>query len=443
MRLLKRSLLLLGLIALAATPAAAQGALRIINQGDVTGFIRDGKGVTGTTITISNETGRAGDTGMSGRLTVRVLTETFSPADAGANPLCVRVNDSACEREISIDGIVLPSEALSEVKVSVETVDGTPLQYAQATLITVFEEDSSRTDAPLLISDYRKVTFVPALYVPEVLRDTLILTAFFLLIAFSWYLIKNDNSIFKNGVWNGFKRPLGELTWGAQSWTALIGSLASTVGVFSISGGSAGINLGTFNASVYTTTITTLGILFALLPLAALIIYRLCGRPSKSAPKGGNLIGYLIGSALVVFALVGSVLISGNVIRMLIFSSFGVSDPAALAASLSGLEFARLVILSVILLYFVTNFRADITSQLNAFAAAEIKARQEEALLGKLETAWDVDHEAAAAALLALQTLPDYDLPIEKTTYRSMTKSAAALTPSSSRFASAAPKMSL
>lgn len=443
MHWLKRSLLLLGFIALATAPAAAQGTVRIINPSTVTGLIRDGQGAAETTITFSNETGSAGDTGISGRLTARVLTEAFSPADAGANPLCVRVNDSACEREISIDGIVLPSEALSTVNVRIETADGTPLQYAQGTLITIFEEDANRTDAPLLISDYRKITFVPALYVPEVLRDTLILTVFFLLSALIWYLIRNDNSIFKNGVWNGLKRPLGELTWGAQSWTALIGSLASTVGVFSVSGGSAGINLGTFNAGVYTTTITTLGILFALLPLAALIIYRLCGRPSKSAPKGGNLVGYMIGSALVVFALIGSVLISGNVIRMLIFSSFGINDPAALAAYLGGLEIARLVILGLILLYFVTNFRADITSQLKAFATAETKAQQEEALLGKLETAWDVDHEAATAALLALQMLPDYDLPIEKTTFRSMTKSATTPTTTNSRFASAAPKLSL
>lgn len=443
MHWLKRSLLLLGFMAMAATPAAAQGTVRIINPGNVTGFIRDGQGAAETSITFSNETGSAGDMGIRGRLTARVFTEAFSPADAGANPLCVRVNDSACEQEISIDGTVLPSEALSTIHVSIETVDGTPLQYAQGTLITVFEEDASRADSPLLISDYRKVTFVPALYVPEVLRDTLILTVFFLVSALVWYLIRNDNSIFKNGVWNGLKRPLGELTWGAQSWTALIGSLASTVGVFSVSGGSAGINLGTFNAGVYTTTITTLGILFALLPLAALIIYRLSGRPSKSAPKGGNLIGYLIGSALVVFALIGSVLISGNMIRMLIFSSFGISDPAALATSLDGLAAARLVILGLILLYFVTNFRADINSQLKAFAVAETKAQQEEALLAKLETAWDVNHEAATAALAALQMLPDYDLPIEKTTFRSMTKSAAASTPSSSRFASAAPKLSL
>lgn len=439
----KRSLLLLGLITLAVAPAAAQGDLQIIDPTDITGFIRDGKGTAETTIYISNETGRADDTGISGRLTVRVVTEAFSPSDAGENPLCARVNASGCASEITIDGFTLPSEALSTINVSIETVDGTPLQYAQATLITVFEQDTSRTDEPLLISDYRAVTFVPALYVPEVLRDTFILTVFFLLIAFIWYLIKNDNSIFKNGVWNGFKRPLGELTWGAQSWTAFVGSLVSTVGVFSVSGSSAGISLDTFNAGAYATIISTLGVLFALLPLAAVIVYRLCGRPTKSAPKGGNLFGYMIGSALVVFALVGSVLISSNVIRMLIYSSFGLSDPSALPAYLDGMGIARLVILGVILLYFVTNFRNDITSQLKAFEIAETKAQQEEALLGKLETAWWVDHDAATAALLALQTLPDYDLPIEKTTLRSMSKGAATSPPTSSRFASAVPKMSI
>lgn len=443
MRLFKRSLLLLGFIALAAAPAAAQGTLRIVNPGDVNGFIKDGRGTTGTTIYISNETGRADDTGISGTLTVRVLMDAFSPSEAGADPLCVRVNESECASEITIDGVILPSETVSAINISIETATGTSLQYAHATLITVFEQDSGRTDEPLLISDYRSVTFVPALYVPEVLRDTFILTAFFALIAFIWYLIKNDHSIFKNGVWNGFKRPLGELTWGAQSWTAFVGSLVSTVGVFSVSGGSAGVSLDTFNAGVYTTTITTLGILFALLPLAAVIIYRLCGRPSKSAPKGGNLIGYIIGSMMIVFALIGSVLISGNVIRLLIYSSFGISDPASLITYLNSLAAARLVILGVILLYFVTNFRNDITTQLKAFEIAETKAKQEEALLDKLETAWGVDHDAAAAALLALQTLPDYDLPIEKTTFRSMNKGATTTSPTHSRFAGATPKMSI
>ena len=445
MRLLKRSLLLLGiLLALAAAPFSigAQGELQIVDPIDVTGYIKDGAGVAGATIYINNETGRAGDTGITGILTVKMLLEAFSPSDAGENPLCVSVNGSECASEVATE-ITLPSEAVYTVNVTIETVDGTSLQFADATLITIFEEDTSRTTEPLLISDYRKVTFVPALYVTEVIRDTGILTVFFLLVAFICYLVRNGNSIFKNGVLNGFTRPLGEWSWGAQSWTAFVGSLVSTVGVFAISDSSAGISLDTFNAGAYTTTITTLGILFAILPLAAVILYRLCGRLTKSAPKGGNLGGYIIGSAFVVFALIGSLLISGNVIRLLIYSSIGVAEPAALSNYLSGMAAARLIILGVILAYFVANFRGDLTTQMKALELTEIKEKQEGALLDKLETAWWVDHEAATAALVALQTLPAYDLPIEKTTLRSMSKAATTSTATKFKAASAAPKMSI
>ncbi len=419
----RKTLLMVLLILLLAAPAQAQDGLTVIDPADITGFIEDGAGEAATMIFVNNEGGA-----VSGRLTVTTLLKASSPEGYRSSPLCLVVqvdggDPSAClpsvANEISFD-----AGRVTAIRVTIRTVTCPPtascadplpmLQYGEATLITVFNQDTTTGQTPvtdpLTLSDYRKVFFVPSLYTADAMAAAAVFSLIFLAAALVYLFIAELDTLKKKWLWH----PLGEVAWGAQSSTALLTSLASTAGVIAISGGAAGINLTTFNTSAYTLTIATLGVFFSALPIIGGIVYRLSGWRSGGGANSGTLLGYTIASGLTLFALVGSVLISSNVIQVVLLSTLGIADPTQIPVYLlvaTGVSFAFIVVIG---LHFIHHFRSDVSAQIRAQREQALRTEKENTLLALFESEWkkSAGHETAVPALLALQTLADYDLPI-------------------------------
>lgn|GEM_PF-3986170 len=408
-RLIPLLLLVILLFAPSAAPLHAQDELIVIEPSDFTVFIENGEGTADEAIFISNE----GDA-VTGTLRVSTFLKASSPPDFAASPICLIVNGSQCVNNFQTEFTLAESSVTTiPITISVVNTPGSSLQYGEATLMVWFGQDPTPDDGtvvanPLTLAEYRKLFLVPSLYVQDVLETALIFSVIIMAIAVAYFFYKERPQLYQ-----GLRHPLGEMIWGAQSWTAFLTALVSTISVVSLSGNSAGISVNDFSVNVYAPTLTILGILFSALPVLGVFVYRLLGRWSNNDdPLGGNLLGYIVGSACIVFALIGSVLISANVIQMLILSTLGTTDPPMIPVYLLFVTIASGIVILLTGIYFCSTFRSAIASQLRAQETKKEKAATEEMLLDVVQRAWGNDNLQTIAALLALEALPDYDLGI-------------------------------
>lgn len=413
--------LLLGVLVMAgAAPLDAQSGLKILEPADITVFIENGEGSTDAAILVSNEGGA-----VAGTLRVNTFLQASSPANFTSSPVCVSVGGSQCVSGLQTE-FAFAGGTITSIPLTINVAPSS-LQYGEATLVVLFEQDTTPDNGtvvanPLTFSEYRKVFFVPSLYVQDVMITALIFAAIILALAVGWFFVRERPHLYR-----GLQHPLGQMSWGTQSWTAFLTALVSTISVVTLSGGSAGISVSAFSVNVYAPTLTILGILFSGLPVLAVFLYRLFGRWSNNSdPQGGNLLGYIVGSALIVFALVGSVLISSNVIQMLVLSTLGITDPPMIPVYLLGVTTASGIVIFLVGVYFIAGFRSDLASQLRDQQKWREKAATEAMLIGVIQASWQDDKVESIPALLALQVLPDYDLgitpipPDDETIFRSI-----------------------
>jgi hypothetical protein len=408
-RLIPLLVLVVILFASSAAPLHAQDELRVIEPTDISVFIENGEGTTDDAIFISNE----GDA-VTGTLRVSTFLKASSPADFASSPICIIVNGSQCVNSFQTE-FTFAEGSVTTIPITINVVNAanSRLAYGEATLMVLFGQDTTPDDGtlvtdPLTLADYRKLFFVPSLYVQDVLETALIFSVIIMALAVAYFFYRERPRLY-----NGLRHPLGEMIWGAQSWTAFLTALVSTISVVSLSGNSAGISVSAFSTNVYSPTLTILGILFSALPVLGVFLYRLLGRWSNNDdPQGGNLLGYIVGSACLVFALMGSVLISANVIQMLVLSTLGITDPPMIPVYLLFVTIASGVVIILTGIYFCSTFRSAIASQLRAQQAKQDKAATEDMLLDVVQRAWGNDNLQTIAALLALEALPNYDLGI-------------------------------
>lgn len=414
-----RLLVLCILFAFSVAPLHAQSDLIILEPADITVFIENGEGAADETIFVSNE----GDA-VTGTLRVSTFLKASSPPDFASSPICISVGGSQCVNSLQAD-FTLAGGTITSIPLTIRVAPSS-LSYGEATLVVLFSQDTTPDDGtviaePLTFSDYRRLFFVPSLYVQDVMITALIFSAIILALAVGWFFLRERPRLY-----HGLQHPLGQMIWGTQSWTAFLTALVSTVSVVTLSGNSAGISVSAFSINVYAPTLTILGILFSGLPVLAVFLYRLFGRWSNNSdPQGGNLLGYVVGSAFIIYALVGSVLISSNVVQMLVLSTLGITDPPMIPVYLLGVTIASGVVIILIGIYSCANFRSDIASQLRDQQAQRDRAATEALLIDVIQASWQDDKVESIPALLALQVLPHYDLgiappPPDETIFRSI-----------------------
>ncbi len=224
-----KRLSLLVLLLLVLTPSVGHAAdpLKIVDPKAITFFI-DGQTRSSTqTLWISNE----GDA-LTGTLTVSAFMKSSTPQTSAERPVCVSVAGSDCRDSVTKLRFALPARAVTTISVTIETKDDT-LQYGEASLIVLFEQkpivpngDTSVTPEPVTLSSYTDVFIYPALRVRDILLVTvgvsIVTVAVAVVVLFKTKPEKTTLSL---------NEPLGEMTWGAQSWTAFLTSLVSAIGV--------------------------------------------------------------------------------------------------------------------------------------------------------------------------------------------------------------------